>query len=122
VERSDTATLRAIVMTRREYAYLYYPTSPFTRAPMKQEPDLNWFLHLEHSQKGVTRLMNRFGGRPLRIIRNECKAARVEGRNVLWDDCLQSVVASGDTIVTRLFGGVYERDGRFKIFSYSNDL
>src|SRR5688572_6561056 len=27
VEQSDTATLRSIVMSRREFAYLYYPTS-----------------------------------------------------------------------------------------------
>jgi hypothetical protein len=123
VERSDTSAFRAIVMSRREFAWLYYPTSPFTRAPTKQEPGLAWFLHLEHSQKGVTRLMNRHGGKPLRILSNQCKApARIESRNVLWDDCLQTILLGGDTTVTRLFGGVVEREGRFKIFSYSNDL
>jgi hypothetical protein len=110
-------------MSRREFAYLYYPTSPFTRAPTKQEPGLAWFLHLQNSQKGVTRLLKRYGGGPLRIIRNECKAPpRLEGANVLWDDCIQTLVAGRDTITTRLFGGVYERSGRFKVFSYSNDL
>lgn len=123
VERSDTTALRAIVMSRREFAYLYYPTSPFTRAPTKQEPGLVWFLHLENSQKGVTRILNRYGGKPFRILRNECRTpARVVGRNLLWDDCRQTVVFGSDTITTRLFGGVYERDGRFKLFSYSNDL
>ncbi|MGH7680072.1 MAG: hypothetical protein ACRENU_16505 [Gemmatimonadaceae bacterium] len=123
VQRSDTAALRAMVMNRREYAYLYYPTSPFTRAPTKQEPGLQWFLHLEHSQKGASRLLREYGGKSFTILRNECRPpARAEGRNVLWDDCRQTIVVGGDTIITRLFGGVYERDGRFKIFSYSNDL
>lgn len=91
--------------------------------PTKQEPGLAWFLQIEHSQKGATRLMNRYGGQPLRLVRNECRQpARSEGRNVLWDDCLQTIVSGGDTVVMRLIGGVYERDGRFKIFSYTNDL
>lgn len=123
VEQSDTATLRAIVMSRAEFAYLYYPTSVFTRPPMKQEPGLVWFLHLQHSEKGVTRLVNRYGGRSLRWT-NSCAAPKVEGDNRLWFDCVQRVVENGgrDTTVIRLFGGVYERNGRFKIFSYSNDL
>ena len=123
VERSDTATLRDIVMSRSEFAYLYYPTSVFTRPPMKQEPGLVWFLHVQHSEKGVTRLVSRYGGKPLRWT-NSCAAPKVEGDNRLWFDCIQRIVENDgrDTAVVRLFGGVYERNGRFKIFSYSNDL
>lgn len=123
VEQSDTATLRAIVMSRADFAYLYYPTSVFTRPPMKQEPGLVWFLHLQHSEKGVSRLVNRYGGQPLHWT-NRCAAPKVEGDNRLWFDCVQRIVQNGgrDTTVLRLFGGVYERNGRFKIFSYSNDL
>jgi hypothetical protein len=120
---SDTAVIRSIVMSRREFAFLYFPTSPFTRPPTKQEPGLAWFLHIEASQKGATRLLNRFGGRPVRIIGNQCRGEpRREGRNVLWDDCLQTVVDGRDTLRTRLFGGVYQREGMFKILTYANDL
>lgn len=123
VARSDTNDLRALVMTRREFAYLYYPTSPFARSPTKQEPALAWFLHLQQSQKGVTRLLNRYAGKPVRVIRNDCKAPpRVEGINVLWDDCVQMLLQGRDTVRMRLFSGVYERNGRFKILSYGNDL
>lgn len=123
VEKSDTNALRALVMSRREFAYLYYPTSPFTRAPTKQEPGLACFLHVQQSQKGVTRLPNRYAGKPLRVIRNECKPpARIEGQNVLSHDCMQLLLEGRDTVPMRLFGGIYERNGRFKIFSYSNDL
>lgn len=123
LEQRDTAAMRAMVMTRREFAYLYYPTSPFTRAPTKQEPGLAWFLHSNNSQKGATRLLDRFGGRSRQIVSNACKGPpRIEGENRLWDDCLQRVVDRGDTSVIRLFGGIYERNGRFKVFSYSNDL
>lgn len=122
VERRDTVAMRAMVMNRREYAYLYYPTSPYTRTPTIQEPGLNWFLHLQNSQKGATRLLDRFGGRPLRIS-NRCESPpRAEGENRVWDDCVQRVVEGSDTTTIRLFGGMIERHGRFKIFSYSNDL
>jgi hypothetical protein len=124
VERADTNALRALVLSRREFAWLYYPTSRFTRAPTKQEPNLAWFLHLQASEKGATRLFNAYGGRSLRIAGHECKAPpRLEGENRLWFDCVQRLIeGEGDTTVTRLFGGIVERDGRFKIFSYSNDL
>jgi hypothetical protein len=124
VEESDTNALRALVMSRREFAWLYYPTSAFTRPPTRQEPGLAWFLHLQASQKGVTRLLSQYGGQPLRIADNACKAPpRLEGNNTLWLDCVQHVVEEqSDTTVIRLFGGVLERNGRFKILSYSNDL
>jgi hypothetical protein len=124
VEHHDTSTLRDIVMSRREFAYLYYPTSAYSRPPMKQEPGLVWFLHLQHSEKGVTRLVNRYGGTSL-VWRNHCAAPpKAEGDNRLWFDCVQRIIESGgrDTTVVRLFGGVYERNGRFKIFSFSNDF
>jgi hypothetical protein len=122
LEQRDTAAMRAMVMTRREFAYLYYPTSPFTRTPTLQEPGLAWFLHINNSQKGATRLLERFGGKPLRIAGNACRGSRIEGDNRLWNDCVQRIVVEGDTTVIRLFGGVYERNGRFKILSYANDL
>ena len=123
VEHRDTATMRAMVMTRREFAYLYYATSPFTRPPTVQEPALVWFLHVNHSQKGATRLMDRFGGRPLRIVSNVCKGpTRVEGNNRMWDDCVQRIIEGSDTTAIRLFGGIIERNARFKILSYSNDF
>lgn len=123
VNESDTADLRRFVMSRREFAYLYYPTSHYTRKPTLQEPGLAWFLHLQHSQKGATRVMNRFADQPLQLVANQCKTPpRAEGANRLWFDCVQRIAARGDTTLIRLFGGIYERNGRFKIFSYSNDL
>ena len=122
LSRSDTSTLRSIVMSRREFAYLFYPSSPFTRAPTKQEPALAWFLHLQASQKGVTRLLNRYGGAPLVIVDHQCRAPIRMGSNTLWSDCVQRIARGPDTTAVRLFGGMLERGGRFKIFSYSNDL
>lgn len=123
VNDRDTADLRRFVMSRREFAYLYYPTSHYTRRPTLQEPGLAWFLQLQHSEKGATRLMNRFADAPLQLVSNDCKAPpKTEGANRLWFDCVQRIVERSDTTLIRLFGGMIERNGRFKLFSYSNDL
>lgn len=122
VAESDTARLRSLVMTRQEFAWLYYPTSRYTRAPTLQEPALAWFLHLQHSQKGATRLLNRFGGRPMRVLSNTCAEPVTEGRNRIWHDCMQRVISGNDTLKLRFVGGIYERDGVFKLLTYANDL
>ena len=122
VAGSDTARLRTLVMTRQEFAWLYYPTSRYTRAPTLQEPALAWFLHLQQSQKGATRLLNRFGGRPMRVLSNTCDAPVMEGLNRVWHDCMQRVLVGGHTVQMRLIGGIYERDGVFKLLTYANDL
>ena len=123
VERSDTTDLREMVLSRSEFAWLYYPTSPHTRPPTIQPPELVWFLHLENSQKGVTRVLARFGGRSLRVRGYTCALPpRTEDGNTVWDDCLLHLGAGRDTTSFRLFGGVIERAGRYKLFSYSNDL
>jgi hypothetical protein len=122
VERRDTADLRRLVMSRREFAYLYYPTSPYTRRPTLQEPGIAWFLHLQHSEKGATRLLNRYE-RGVKLVGHSCtEPPRIEGENRIWYDCVQRVIQGTDTVPIRLFGGILERTGRFKIFSYSNDL
>lgn len=123
VEGSDTADLRAMTMTRPEFAYLYYPTSPHTRHPTQQAADLVWFLRLHDSQKGVSRLLDRFGGRPLPSGGYSCSdPPRVEGDNSVWDDCVIHLRTGRDTTTIRVFGGVLARGGRYKVFSYANDL
>jgi hypothetical protein len=123
LEQRDTAALRTMVVTRAEFAYLYYPTSPHARPPTQQPPALVWFLHLENSEKGVGRALDRFGGRRIGLRGYTCATpARVEGGNTIWDDCPLRIGAGDDTATVRLFAGVIERAGQFKILSYANDL
>ena len=123
IETRDTTALRAIVMTRAEFAYLYYPASPHARPPAQQPPALVWFLHAQNSEKGVGRALDRFGGRGMRVRGYTCaQPPRLEAENRIWDDCRLHVGRGADTATLRLFGGIIERDGRFKLLSYSNDL
>jgi hypothetical protein len=122
VARSDTAAIRSMVLDRAEFAHLYYPSSPYNRPPMLQEAPLAWFLLLENSQKGVTRVFSRFAGQPLQYLGHRCDPAPArEGRNLFWRDCVVALRTDEGVATRRLFGSVIVRDGHFKFLSYAND-
>jgi hypothetical protein len=124
VESHDTASLRTMVLSRAEFAYLYYPTSRSSRPPMQQSPALVWFQIQQNSEKGIVRALRRHGGRPLGYVTHECEPQPTrEGENVLWEVCsLERVLPSGDRSSGRWFGSIIERNGHFKFISYANDL
>lgn len=123
VETQDTAAIRQMVLSRAEYAWLYYPTSTFSREPYYQMPQLNWFLNVASSEKGITRVVTRHGGRPLGFERYQCPdSARTDGGLSFWDGCRVSFEQKGESKRVRLFGSIIERDGQFKFYSYANDL
>jgi hypothetical protein len=120
VERTATAAVRRMLLSRAEFAYLYYPTSAFAHQPTRMSPALLWFLTLQESEKGIGRLFTRRGGRPLGYVVSRCAPGpRAEGANRLWDHC--TVTLRGETKPERLFGTILERDGRFKFVSYKNE-
>ena len=124
VEAGDTAAFRRLVLSRGEFAYLYYPTSGQGLPPYDLSPDLMWFMLVERSNRGVGLLLNERAGRPLAFAGYRCLGdSTVEGRNVLWGPCLiRRAQAPGDTVEERLFGPIIRRDGRYKFVSYANKL
>ena len=113
-----------MVLNRAEFAYLYYPSSPYTRPPTVQEAPLSWFLLVQNSQKGITRVFDRLGGQETKYVGYHCapEPSR-EGANLFWRDCVVELKLPGELLLTRkLFGSIIERDGRFKFFSYTNDF
>ncbi|MBM3908203.1 MAG: hypothetical protein FJ363_09035 [Gemmatimonadetes bacterium] len=122
VAARDTARLRTLALAPREFIDLVYPSSPFTKPPLRQAPALVW-ANIQHpSGSGLRRALARLGGRPLRIRVVTC-ADRPErqGGNLLHANC-EATFASGDGADQRgqLFGTILERDGRFKFISYAN--
>ena len=120
----DTAALRRLLLSRAEFAWLYYPTSKQGLPPYDLSPDLMWFMTAERSQRGAAALMSERAGQALRLVGYRCLGdSTVEGANRLWGPCvIRRVQAPGDTVEERLFGPVIERGGRFKFVSYSNRL
>lgn len=121
---NDSSALRAMVLTAREFADLYYPESPYTRPPMRQSPAVAWTLIQNPSTAGLTRIMRRLGGRPLGYRGQRCDPRTVrEGRNVRYTGCLVDLIgADGRPVTRRLFGSIIQRDGVYKFMSYTNQL
>lgn len=123
VEAHDTTTLRQLVIDRAEFAWLYYPASPFARGPLAQSPELVWLRLQGNSEKGIVRVLRRLGGSDMRYRSVACRRApKTEGEQLLWEYCeVRRGEGSGDRAEV-LFGGILEHEGRFKFVSYANQF
>lgn len=124
VEGADTAALVRLAITRGEFAYLVYPSSPFTRPPYRHPPDLAWMQLEMPGVTGLRRVLERYAGRPIAAHGYRCDVEPVvEGDNRLWKHCdLRLSTPDGGQRWLRLFGVIVERHGRFKFASYENQL
>lgn len=124
LQRADTVALAKLRVSKPEYAFLYYPTSVYSRKPYELAPDIAWLLSEQNSQKGAIRLLRRLSGRDLRFDGYACGASEQEQQNTFWRDCQVSYLdpASSVRVGRRLFGAIMEREGRFKFLSYANDF
>lgn len=120
----DTATLRRLVISRAEFAWLYYPHTMWTRPPYEMGPDLVWLQVGANSEKGVVRLIRRYGGSRLRFEALLCPdSVNVEGPNRVIPGCtVRFAAADSAPRELRLFGSLLNRDGQYKFVSYANDL
>ena len=125
LEQRDTMGLFGLVVSRAEFGFLLYPTSPNARPPYRQSPELVWLQRSAASDKGARRLLARFAGKPLKYHGVTCPTAgSVQGDNVIWSGCAFRFVSpeTGDTSSLRLFGPIVQRGRVFKFLSLSNGL
>lgn len=124
VSARDTAVLRALVMSRAEFAWLYYPHTRYVTRPYELGPDLVWLPHVAASESGIVRLLDRYGGTTLRFDTLLCPdSVVIEGPNRIVPGCRVRFAAADSVPRTlQLFAGLLVRDGRYKFLSYANDL
>lgn len=123
LERRDTAALRGLALARSEFAYLYYDTHPMSKPPYDLSPGLMWFQLQGNSSRGLRQLLAKRAGEPLGIVGHRCDApVRYGPRNRFHGGCVVERRTSAGVVQESLFGSILERDGVFKIVSYSNDL
>jgi hypothetical protein len=121
LEANDRSALARLLVTRHEYADLVYATSEYARPPMRTKPDVAWMLLVSENEKALVRLLDRLGGRPLGYASHRCAESRREGANRVWTSCtIRHARAPGDTAEVPLFASIFERDGRFKLYSLAN--
>lgn len=125
IERRDTIAVRALAMSRAEFAWLYYPSHPYSRPPYEHPPQLFWFQVTANSDKGIGRALQRLGGQSLRYRSHACDETieLAPGDGTIHAACSVTVGAPGDSATTlRLFGAIFEHRGAFKFVSYGNEL
>jgi hypothetical protein len=124
LERNDATALSRLVVDRAEFGYLVYPTSPNAKPPYRQSPQLVWLTREASTDKALTRLLARFGGKPLHYVGFTCpEGASREGQNTIWSGCaVKRIAAVGDTVALRMFGAIAARGGRYKVLSLTNGL
>lgn len=123
VERNDTMALARLAVSRAEYAYLYFPSSPYMGRPYGLPPDVAWMLSTAASEKGINRVLGRLGGHRLEYSGYDCAGESREGSNRFWRDCRTDYTHPGDGRVSRrLFGTIIEHGGAYKFLTYANDF
>jgi len=114
VETNDSLELNRLLISKAEFAYLYFPSSVYSKPPYRQKPGLVWFRMTETTQKGIGRVLARDGGKTLASTHRCPNPPKTEGKNRIWTDCTLPVQR-------RLFGSIIERNGRFKFLTYASD-
>jgi hypothetical protein len=120
----DTLTLARMAITRDEFAFLYYPTTPQGLPPYDLAPALMWFMLQQNSRKGLLHTLEERRTQLAHYRGHECPdSASHEGPNTVWGPCLVAYEqAPGDVVKERLFSQVIERDGKYKMLNFSNKL
>jgi hypothetical protein len=120
----DSVGLARMAVTPREFADLVYPSSPFSRPPSMDAPGRVWMTIANPSRSGRIRLLRRLGGTALRYVGHSCDAEpERQGKNLLWTHCTVTLqAADGSRHTARLFGTIIERDGQFKVMSFTNEF
>ena len=67
----DTAALASMAVSRAEFGYLYYPTTPQSLPPYDLEPGLMWDLLQRRSERGIRRALAVYGGRPFQLLSHD---------------------------------------------------
>lgn len=120
VETSDTTALKRMLVTPAEFAWFYYPNAPVSKVPYELPAALAWFQIQGESSKGITKLMNDWGGKSLGYVSHTC-TPRPEGPNTIHAYCIEKLsTGAGDS--AKLFGLILEVNGNFKFLSYANAL
>ena len=120
----DSRTLSLLVLSRAEFAYLYFPNSADAQGEGGLPPALRWDGIVRNSEKGISRALDRIGRAPLTLAGFECRTpARRLGPLTQLDECTVRLArGDGITFDGRLFGSIIGIGGRYKFVGYANDM
>ncbi|MEO7998138.1 MAG: hypothetical protein ABI852_11870 [Gemmatimonadaceae bacterium] len=117
----DTARLGELGLTKAEFAWIYYPSSPMGKPPYDLSPGLMYFQFDGNNRKGFVHLLEDRGGKDLKVVGYSCAAPEKQETNTVYTQCLvKRLQAPGDTLTELLFGGIIEHNGKYKLLNFAN--
>lgn len=120
--RNDTAALEEMVISRSEFAFVYFPESALAAPPYEMDPALAWFQMQLENERGIRQGLRALGGQWLEYRTHECTPSRPERQSRVWRDCLLTWRSAGNVVTQRAFMSIIEHKGAYKFFSYANRL
>lgn len=119
----DEAALERLRIDEAEFAWIYFPSSPFAVSPYELPPEVLWLQLGAESGKGLARARRLIGPGSVYLGHRCDSTPEVHGANRLWSDCLVHWRRpDGAEQRFRLFGSILEHGGRFEFVSYANQL
>lgn len=117
----DTLAMTPLIVSRAEYAYLYFPESVEGASGMP--PAVGWELIVRQSGRGLTRALFQAQRGPATVVRTVCSdAPRVMGKNTLYGPCGIVIRRDGAEETLWIVKSLVERDGIHKMLGLQNDL
>lgn len=119
----DTTRLDHLMIDEREYRDILYPAFPASRPPINASFETLWVLQYPDSYRGLRKLLERYGGRDVRVTSIRFDAPDQDFVNfVLHESSRVDAVVDGDTLRDiRLFGSVVRVGDQWKVLTYPDD-
>jgi hypothetical protein len=120
---SDTSALLGMVLSRAEFAWLYYPAHIYAAPPYELDPGTSWMMIQGNSEKGLRRLLFHRGGNRILLRGYDCDVSTaVRPPLQEWNRCTLQLTVNGVKSTEQLFGSIVEIGGRHKFVSYANQF
>lgn len=117
----DTAHLAELGLTKAEFAWIYYPSSPIGKPPYDLSPALMFFQFDGNNRKGFVHLLEERGGKDLKVVGYSCATTEKQEKNTVFAQCVVKRLQNrGDTLSELLFGGIIEHNGKYKLLNFAN--
>ncbi|MGH7631474.1 MAG: hypothetical protein ACREOF_19225 [Gemmatimonadales bacterium] len=123
VARRDTIDLARMVLTRPEFAWLYYPSHIYHDPPYELDPGTFWMLIQNNSRKGFVRVLRHYGGQRLEYRELRCtRSANLNPPLEESERCALEFTANKQPESRRMFGSIAGYGGRYKLVSHANEF
>jgi hypothetical protein len=117
----DTLAMSPLIVSRAEYAYLYFPESVEGASGMP--PAVGWELIVRQSGRGLTRALFQAQRGPSAVVRTLCSdEPRMMGKSTIYGPCGVVIRRDGTEETLWIVKSLIERDGIHKLFGLQNEL